>query len=882
MNARVENLFHEVADLSPEARADYFAAHAVDEPTRREVEALVAYDTDASSALMRGISQAASRALPEFEAAGRRCGPFRLMNVIGRGGMGTVYLAERADGEVSQRLAVKLLPPGAGEVQRERFLQERQILASLAHPNIARMLDAGHAANGQPFLAMEYVEGQPIDVFAAAMTIRQRIALFLKVCAAVACLHRNLVVHRDLKPSNILVTPEGEPKLLDFGIAKIVDVAGDSTLTGLRMLTPDYASPEQVTGASVTTATDIYSLGAVLYRLLTGRSAHEFEGRTPEDIAHVVTAREVTRPARWVPELKGDLEAILLKALRKDPQERYATVDQFAEDLQSFLESRPVKARSGNTWYRTRKFLRRYWMPVAAAALVIASLSAGLYAANRERAIAQRRFQDVRQLANKLFDIDAQVRNLPGSTKVRQLIVNTSLEYLQRLRADVAGEPALALDVAGAYATVAEVEGVGPGAANLGQTGQAERDLKIAEDMVQSVLARQPSNREALLRGALIATDRRLLAKLTYRTADEQRWARTAVERLDKFNPGAGDRAAAPQMLLAYANSEISLAGTDPDEALRIGRHGSGLAALYRLPLQQANFLTATAEVLQKQGRLEEALEAAHQATPLRDPGSGKLGLGRAMNLVYGLRTEARILDEDDGISLGRPAEATKILDRAFQIVDGFVHQDPRDEAARSYLMAAGYSLANIVWHTDPARALSIYDHVLRHLAEVKTTSLQLGETYLLSKSTYPLRSLGRPDEARRRLDRALARLKEFKIYPVDKIEPNSLTGEPILDYLPALADQEAATGNIPRGIEVYQELLHLLTAGGASPEARLTDAVKVSLIWKSLAELRRRTGEADLAASLDQQRLDLWRHWDRRLPGNPFVRRQLAADAAQ
>lgn len=299
---------------------------------------------------------------------------------------------------------------------------------------------------------MEYVEGKPIDVFAAGETARRKIAMFLKVCAAVAYLHRNLVVHRDIKPGNILATAEGEPKLLDFGIAKLLDVATDTTVTGLRMLTPDYASPEQVTGGRVTTATDVYSLGALLYYLLTGRRTHEFEGeeRSPEAIARAVSEREAARPSKWSPALKGDLDHILLKALRKDPQERYATVEQFADDLRAFLELRTVRARSGNRWYRMRKFIRRYWLPVTAAAAVMASLSSGLYMANRERLIAERRFQDVRELSNRLFDIDAEVKQLPGSTNARQMIVNTSLDYLRRLRRDAMGEPSLDLDLSDA------------------------------------------------------------------------------------------------------------------------------------------------------------------------------------------------------------------------------------------------------------------------------------------------------------------------------------------------------------------------------------------------------------------------------------------------
>ncbi|HUA64168.1 MAG TPA: protein kinase [Verrucomicrobiae bacterium] len=403
MNTRVEELFHELADLPPEARTRYFAEHAVDTSTRHEVEALLAFDSGASSFLIRDISAAASRTLPQLDGVGWRCGPYRLLNLIGRGGMGAVYLAERVDGEVTQRVAVKLLPVGAGDPLRERFLQERQILASLTHPNIARMLDAGRLDNGQPFLAMEYVDGQPIDVFAADLNLRQKIVLFLKVCAAVAYLHRNLIVHRDLKPSNILVTgegSEGEPKLLDFGIAKILDASTQSTMTSMRMLTPDYASPEQVTGAKVSTATDIYSLGAVLYRLLTGKPAHQFDDHSAEAIARAVTTREATRPSTWAPELKGDLEFVLAKALRKDPQDRYATVEQFADDLAAFLEARPVRARSGTVWYGARKFVRRHRAAVALSGLALLAAAAGVASIVIEaRAVRAERDFALRQLS---------------------------------------------------------------------------------------------------------------------------------------------------------------------------------------------------------------------------------------------------------------------------------------------------------------------------------------------------------------------------------------------------------------------------------------------------------------------------------------------------
>jgi len=439
-------MFHEVADLTASERAKYFMDHAVDDEIRREVETLLAFDAGAAEFLENDISFAAKMALPQVEQKNWQCGPYRLLHMIGRGGMGAVYLAERVDGEVTQRLAVKLLPPGAGDPLRERFLRERQILASLVHPNIARMLDAGHGLNGQPFLAMEYIDGKPIDVFGAGFTVRQKITLFLKVCAAVSYLHRNVIVHRDLKPSNILVTLDGEPKLLDFGIAKILDVATDTTVTSMRMMTPDYASPEQVMGGRVSTAADIYSLGAVLYHLLTDKPAHEFDDHSSEAIARAITTREVTRPSKWTPELEGDVESILLKALRKDPQERYATVEQFTEDLQAFLGSRPVRARRDTLPYRVAKFVRRNHTAVTLTALTLVALLAGVIGtliqtrtARQQREIACRE----RDRATRITDFMTSMFKVSDPSEARGNTV-TAREILDKASKDI--ETSLAKD----------------------------------------------------------------------------------------------------------------------------------------------------------------------------------------------------------------------------------------------------------------------------------------------------------------------------------------------------------------------------------------------------------------------------------------------------
>jgi eukaryotic-like serine/threonine-protein kinase len=526
----VEEIFNEVADLSVDARIRHFAQHNVESTLQQEVEALLALDSGSSFSLIGNIGMVAQGALDQFQPKGTKCGPYRLGDLLGRGGMGAVYSAERVDGEVAYRVAIKLLRPGSDEpVVRQRFLTERQILANLCHPNIARLLDAGHREDDQPYLAMEYVEGQPIDAYASEIGIRQKISLFLKVCGAVAYMHRNLVVHRDLKPANILVTTEGEPKLLDFGIAKMLDLTIDSTATDTRMLTPDYASPEQMVGRPITTASDIYSLGAVLYKLLTGVSPHQFEGAQASATAFVIYSGRISPPSKLAPGLSDDLEAILMKALRREPQERYAAVEHFSEDLENYLQSRPIRARRGDAWYRARKFLRRDWLPVAAATLTVAGLLAGILVGNYQRAIAQRRFSDVRQLANVfLFDFERSIRYTPGTLDARSLIASTSQRYLKQLAADSRRDPTLEREIAESYERLAEIQqSIQSGG------GKSPGDT---DDLLQSLEIRRHLGDDRSKDPALRRKYIELASVLGYRYQDEHnateaaRWADEAMD----------------------------------------------------------------------------------------------------------------------------------------------------------------------------------------------------------------------------------------------------------------------------------------------------------------------------------------------------------------
>jgi serine/threonine protein kinase/tetratricopeptide (TPR) repeat protein len=410
---QIKAILHTALERAPGARAGWLdEACADDSALREEVDALVAaYEEDGGfleSPVLEGASEMLAATRAAF-AIGRLIGPYKILSQIGRGGMGTVYLASRADDQYRKQVAIKLIRRGM-DTERilSRFLSERQILASLDHPNIARLLDGGTTDDGLPYFVMEHINGLPIDEYCDAqrLSTAERLKLFRAVCAAVQYAHQNLVVHRDIKPSNILVTSDGVPKLLDFGIAKLLKpemyahtVAPTATM--MRPMTPDYASPEQVKGHPITTASDIYSLGVLLYGLLTGHRPYRLKTYTPQEIERAICEQEIERPStainrteddgRWptarTPEsvsrtregqpdrlrrrLAGDLDNIVLMAMRKEAQRRYGSVEQFSEDLRRHLEGLPVLARKDTFSYRAGKFIRRHKVGVAAVAAIL-------------------------------------------------------------------------------------------------------------------------------------------------------------------------------------------------------------------------------------------------------------------------------------------------------------------------------------------------------------------------------------------------------------------------------------------------------------------------------------------------------------------------------
>src|SRR5579871_1256302 len=506
----IDEILDSALALAETDRQSYLAEVCRGNPElRREVESLLVHESRANQFLEKPAflpeQLLESVAGPDTvledgsrqSIIGQIIGHYKILREIGSGGMGRVYFATRSD-DFQKSVAVKLLRAGVDSDELiARFRVERQILAAFDHPNIARLIDGGATADGRPYLVMEYVQGVPIDQYCDAkrLSIEERLRLFLPVCSAVQYAHRNLVVHRDLKPSNIPVTEDGAPKLLDFGIAKLLrpelaPVTEAFTATGMRMMTPGYASPEQVLGGPITTATDVYSLSAVLYQLLTGHQPFRLKTNTVGELYEMAKSGEPTRPSAVVqsiedsitpegvsearncpPErlrrlLTGDLDSILLRGLQKDPQRRYSSVEQFADDIRNYLEGRPVIACKETFVYRARKFVRRNKGRVLAAALVFLTLAGGVVAtawqarvAERSRSKAERRFQDVRKLAHSVvFELHDAIQNLPGSTKARELLVNRALEYLDSLAREANGDASLQLELADAYEKIGRVQ----------------------------------------------------------------------------------------------------------------------------------------------------------------------------------------------------------------------------------------------------------------------------------------------------------------------------------------------------------------------------------------------------------------------------------------
>ena len=794
---RVKAIVSEAWSAEPAARADLVAqACAGEEEIRREVSSLL----DAIEQAGDRFEQPAAAGFggPLLAALGRPIGPYEIRRELGRGGMGAVFLATRTDSEFAREVAVKIIKRGMDtDAIVGRFRTERQILAGLNHPNIARLLDGGSTADGLPYLVMEYVEGEPITAYCDAhrLTVNERLLLFRKVCAAVAYAHQRLVVHRDIKPSNVLVSSDGEPKLLDFGLAKILDpgIAAPETETVNRWMTPEFASPEQVRGERVTTVTDVYSLGVLLYELLSGRRpfghlrtggpellraiCEEDAEKPSAALARLpaeVSAARATAPERLRRTLRGDLDNIVLKAIDRDPSRRYPGAQEFAEDIRRYLEHLPVTARRDTFGYHAATFVRRHKAATIAAAAVAATLvgatavtTAQARIARREREQAERHFREVRQLASSfLFEFHDAIATLPGSTAAREMVVRKAQEYLSSLAQEAGSDRQLWLELSTAYVKLGDVQGR-PSASRTGDTEGALASYRQALEMRRRLAALEPSNPEFAhdVAIALVRIGPVSQVRGDPRAAvDYTREAMQIMDRLMATAPSAEVRRDGFRAPLYLGDALYDLG--DYDGALAMFQKALAVAETARLDPPEADFRHRLAVARERlgimfmvKGDAERALEShrealANEEAMMASAPDNTDYIRMAANGHYYVGDALR--------GLRRREEALASEERALAMYEGLANADPLNAGPKKDLAGCLEKMAEIRLdegdHADARRLLARAASIRRDLAAHDGGSIEdeddlagsltlWGEALLAARDTQE--AIARLDQAR-------------------------------------------------------------------------------------------------------------------------------------
>ncbi|MCB1032466.1 MAG: serine/threonine protein kinase [Acidobacteria bacterium] len=734
----IEAMFQDLLALPPAERPTALEEAAAGDPeARRLLEELLAAHEATSGPLDRPVVRWEGDGPPS-----PAIGPYRLLQEIGRGGMGRVFLAERSDGSFKRRVAVKLLHPGlASELILERFRRERQILAHLAHPNIAGLLDGGSTAEGQPFLVMEYVEGVPLDEHCRRHrpSLEDRLRLFLEICSAVSAAHRNLVVHRDLKPGNVLVTERGKPKLLDFGIAKLLEegsLPGEAlaTETGQMPLTPEYASPEQVRGEVITTASDVYSLGALLYHLLTGRSPHPPRSRNPLEWMEVVSSVAPPPPSAAVSaeeagaapvpdprELRGDLDQIALMALRKEPERRYPSAERLAADVEAFLDGRPVEARGEDLLYRAGKFVRRHRWAVGAAAAALRgrrAFSAALW-------LQQRRLIEERDLARSTAGLLQDLFRLPdpygsgGETITAREILERKARELER---PLAGSPPVRASLR---------RTLGSTYLHLGLYEEAAEQLQRSLELRPAAAGGE--GKEALLELAAVR-------QLQGRLGEAEELARESLAGAQKGRRGTELEGRSLLRLgkVHELAGELDRAEEELARGLEAVRASESAAAREAL----ATGLDDLATLLELRGRSREAVAAYREALAVLEGLHGELHPEVAWslnNLALALR------GEDREASIGLLEKAISILETLYGPSDpqltaslgnlGLLHAEAHRQEEAEALYRRALTVLGEERAGDPRRA-----SILNNLAELRLDQGRLDEAEELHRQALELR----------------------------------------------------------------------------------------------------------------------------------------------
>ncbi len=720
---QVKEILHAATERTPQERAAFVeTACADDADLRREVESLLEHESAIEDFIEESAFSIAGREVVETASAGQRIGHYRIVRELGRGGMGAVYLATRAD-DYEKQVAIKLVKRGMDtDFILRRFQTERQILANLEHPNIARLIDGGTTDDGLPFFVMEYVEGVAVDDYCQTKNLSEtaRLDLFRKICAAVSFAHQKLVVHRDLKPSNILVTSDGEPKLLDFGIAKLLDSTADRTKTEVRALTPAYASPEQLRGEIVGTSSDLYSLGVILRELLTKQSPTRLAESERWKTSGVETkSKRRTNP--YAPLVTRDLRIIVAQATREDAARRYGSVEAFSEDLRRYLAGLPIAARKDSAAYRASKFIQRNRLAVAAALLIVFSLIGGLAAtlwqwqiARQERARAERRAENLRKTSNSfVVELHDEIIKLPGSLPVRQLLLQRGIEQLDALAAESEGNAELQNELAQGYYNLGEMPDL-----NL---AEIERNHQKGIAIYKSLLEREPENSQYRVR----------LAHGFSRLANVQKMRGDIAGALDYSGQASrsleavvADAPTTPKFQLdlftSYYETAVLLDFTgDARAGLETGRRafaiGENLARLdpnnkdYREAATNSRMTIAAS--LMSLGDYENAL--AHVSAARAEVAARYAEQPENVIHRYGMWATNRRL----GVILaaaGEPAAALESLQTALQFIEKLAAESPHDDGYQRNTSFTHLTIGQTLIRADqPAKAVP---HLLRAL----------------------------------------------------------------------------------------------------------------------------------------------------------------------
>jgi serine/threonine protein kinase len=926
---RVQSLFLSVADLPPEDRARRLDAACLDDrELRAEVESLLQSDGEDACIISSTIAGEAAMLFGSGTVSGDRLGSYRVVKAIGRGGMGDVFLAVRDDDQFQKQVAIKVVRRGmdTADVLR-RFQHERQILANLDHPYIARLLDAGTTFDGLPFFVMEYVEGQPLQVFCSEHKhdTRARCLLFLRILEAVAHAHRNLVVHRDLKPANIFVTDDGSPKLLDFGVAKLLAPDSGPGVTAawpVRLFTPEYASPEQVHGLPVSTAADIYSLGAVLYELLTGQRAQPIATLTPSEVERAICRTEVARPSLVNPDLDSDLDNIVLMAMRKEPERRYLSVDRLADDIRRYLGGRPVMARQDSFWYRARKFVRRNGKQVAGAALIFASLVAALAislsqaseakSARRiaerersraeagfkqaelaradesqqrliasqqrdqavvERARAEQRLAQLLALAGKtLFDIHDAVAKLPGSTEARRVLVRTTLDYLETIEKEHGLDDRMRMALGAGYTRIAAIQG-DPTGPSLGDFEGARGSYQKAELLLAPLYARKNNDPDVITRWLEAEAG---LARLLSAHFDHPK----GVQKFRSLLPVAlrlgvllpSDRQAVKQEASIHGQLAVALQATDPrGSAEQANRQIAILTALVNrfpedrdLKQELGSSLSAVATATKVFGNMAQAAEYFERSIRIREQfleaEPNNVVVRRNLLVTYG--NYAALLGIPWSPNLGRFADARMYCGKSVAIARQLVDADPEDKNAR-------YDLAISLGRLGMVEPLA--EHIaesLKNLEEALAILVPVIKANPNSASIASEVGLIRQYSAYRLLSlgRPEAAAEQFRqglaeLESMQSANPGLTTGIPI-----ALAEEEglagiyAAQGDRAAALGHAHRAVEQAEKYAASAPDRPTPKGHLGRAYFELASVERTLADWDQAAEAAGRAASLWR----------------------